>query len=90
MIQFEMVMELREFLAEHIYTCFHTNYYFEHAGVRLNEFSELRELDLAAEPLIYMKEGKSPFALIKQSFTTTGACAHTLSGSRKFWTTLPC
>ena len=41
-----MVLELREFLNEHVYTCFFTHYYFEHAGVRLNDYTELAELDL--------------------------------------------
>jgi len=27
-----MVLELREFLNEHIYTCFFTNFYFEYNG----------------------------------------------------------
>ena len=53
-----MVFELREFLAEHVYTCFFTNFYFEHAGQRLNEYSELSELDLASNPRIIMKPGK--------------------------------
>ena len=30
MVQYEMVLELREFLTEHVYTCFFTHYYFEH------------------------------------------------------------
>jgi hypothetical protein len=55
MVQFEMVLELREFLAEHVYTCFFTHYYFEHAGVRLNDYTEFSELDLAAEARICMK-----------------------------------
>ena len=29
---YEMVFELREILAEHVYTCFFTNFFFEHAG----------------------------------------------------------
>lgn len=42
-----MVFELREFLNEHIYTCFFTNFYFEYNGQPLNEYIELTELDLA-------------------------------------------
>jgi hypothetical protein len=57
---YEMVFELREFLSEHVYTCFFTNFYFEHAGNRLNEYSELSELDLSANPRIVMKPGKYP------------------------------
>jgi hypothetical protein len=30
MVQYELIIELREFLAEHVYTCFFTNYYLEH------------------------------------------------------------
>lgn len=30
MVQYEMVLELREFLTEHVYTCFFTHYYLEH------------------------------------------------------------
>lgn len=41
-----MVLELREFLSEHVYTCFFTNYYFEHGGERLNDYTELAELNL--------------------------------------------
>ncbi len=55
---YELVFELREFLAEHVYTCFFTNFYFEHAGQRLNEYSELSELDLESNPRIVMKPGK--------------------------------
>lgn len=29
-VQYEMVLELREFLNEHALTCFFTHYYFEH------------------------------------------------------------
>ena len=52
--------ELREFLAEHVYTCFFTNFYFEHAGQRLSEYTQLSELDLDTNPRIVMKPGKSP------------------------------
>lgn len=58
---YEMVFELREFLAEHVYTCFFTNFYFEHAGQRVNEYSELSELDLSSNPRIVMKPGKLSF-----------------------------
>ena len=56
---YEMVFELREFLAEHVYTCFFTNFYFEHAGIRLGEYMSLSELDLDTNPRIVMKPGKS-------------------------------
>jgi len=57
MVQYEMVLELREFLNEHVYTCFYTHYHFEHAGVRLNDYTELVELDLASDNKIYLKPG---------------------------------
>jgi len=63
-VAYEMVFELREFLSEHIYTCFFTNFYFEHAGQRLNEYSELMELDLVSNPRIVMKPGKCNLALV--------------------------
>jgi hypothetical protein len=50
-----MVFELREFLNEHIYTCFFTNFYFEYNGQPLNEYIELTELDLASNPRIFMR-----------------------------------
>ena len=58
MVQYEMVVELREFLSEHVYTCFFTHYFFEHQGKRLNDYTELSELDLAEEPKIHMRPGK--------------------------------
>jgi hypothetical protein len=58
MVQYEMVLELREFLTEHVYTCFFTHYYFEHQGERLNDYTELSQLDLASEPRIFMRPEK--------------------------------
>lgn len=58
MVQYEMVLELREFLSEHVYTCFFTNYYFEHHGVRLNDYMELSELNLEEDPKIFMRPEK--------------------------------
>lgn len=52
-----MVLELREFLNEHVYTCFYTHYYFEHAGVKLNDYTELAVLDLASDSNIYLRPG---------------------------------
>lgn len=57
-MQYEMVYELREFLADHINTCFFTNFFFEHAGERLNEYSELTMLDFKSNPRIFMRPGK--------------------------------
>ena len=31
--------------SEHVYTCFFTHYYFEHQGERLNDYTELSELN---------------------------------------------
>jgi hypothetical protein len=53
-----MVLELREFLNEHAFTCFFTNFYFMHDGVRLNDYTELEKLNLAEKPEIYMKPDK--------------------------------
>jgi hypothetical protein len=55
MVQYELILELREFLAEHVYTCFFTNYYLEHGGKELSDYSDLSELDLEADPKIYMR-----------------------------------
>ena len=55
MIQYELVLELREYLADHVYTCFFTNYFLEHQGRRLNDYTELLELDLEADNKIYMR-----------------------------------
>lgn len=57
MVQYEMVLELREFLSEYVFTCFVTHYYFEHKGRRLNDYTELEELDLHDDPRIYMRRG---------------------------------
>lgn len=52
-----MILELREYLNEHVYTCFFTNYYFEHMGKRLNDYTELAELNFEEDPRIYMRPG---------------------------------
>ena len=57
MVQYEMVLELREFLNEHVYTCFYTHYHFEHEGKKLNDYTELAELNLANDNKIYMRPG---------------------------------
>jgi len=49
---------MRELLNEHIYTCFFTNYVLEHNGQKLNEFSELAELDLETNNYIIMRPEK--------------------------------
>ena len=51
----EMIMEVREFLSENVYTWFFTNYYLEHAGNKLSDFDDISELDLAADNRIYMR-----------------------------------
>jgi hypothetical protein len=53
-----VVLELREFLNDHVYTCFYTHYYFEYDGKRLNDYTELAELNLATEARIYMRPEK--------------------------------
>jgi hypothetical protein len=58
MVQYEMILELREFLNEHVYTCFFTHYSFEHAGKKLSDYNELSELDLEADSRIYMRPDK--------------------------------
>ena len=55
MLQYELILELREFLSEHVYTCFFTNYYLEHAGVKLSDYSDLSEMDLDSDPYIHMR-----------------------------------
>ena len=49
---------MREYLNAHIYTFFFTNFTFEHNGIALNEYTELSELDLVANPRIVMKPAK--------------------------------
>lgn len=55
MLQHELVLELREYLNDHVYTCFFTNYKLEHRGKELNDYTELMELDLQADSRIYMR-----------------------------------
>lgn len=55
MVQYELILELREFLSEHVYTCFFTNYFLEHQGKQLSDYSDLSELDLESEPQIFMR-----------------------------------
>ena len=50
-----MIFELREFLSDHVYTCFFTNFYFEHNGQRLSDYLELAQLDLKTNRRIFMK-----------------------------------
>jgi hypothetical protein len=55
-----MVLELREFLQDHVNTCFFTHYFFQHMGKRLNDYTEINELPLQEDNQIFMKPGKSP------------------------------
>ena len=55
MVQYELILEIREFLSEHVYTCFFTNYYLEHNGVKLSDYSDLSELDMENHPKIFMR-----------------------------------
>lgn len=51
----ELIMEVREFLSENVYTCFFTNYFLEHAGKELSDFEDISQLDLQTDNKIYMK-----------------------------------
>jgi hypothetical protein len=53
-----MILELREYLNDHVNTCFYTNYFFEHSGERLNDYTELAGLDFSGDNKIYMRENK--------------------------------
>ena len=53
----ELIVEMRELLNEHIYTCFFNNYVLEHNGQKLNKFSESAELDLETNNFIIMRTG---------------------------------
>jgi len=55
MVQYELILELREYLNEHVYTVFFTNYYLEHQGNKLSDYSDLSDLDLIADNKIYMR-----------------------------------
>ena len=55
-----MILELREFLNEHVYTCFFTHYHFEHMGKKLNDYTELAELNFEEDPRICMRPGINP------------------------------
>ena len=55
MVQYELILELREYLSEYVYTCFFTNYHLEHQGKKLSDYSDLSELALDADPKIYMR-----------------------------------
>lgn len=56
-----MVLELKEFLSEHVFTCFFTHYYFEHNGNKLNDYTEIAELNLKEHTQIFMRPGKQIF-----------------------------
>lgn len=47
--QFDNLMELREFLLEHVQTVFLTNYFFECKGERLNDYASIEELPFGDE-----------------------------------------
>ena len=55
MVNYELILEVKEFLAEHVYTCFFTNYYLEYQGKRLSDYNDLAELDLENDSRIYMR-----------------------------------
>lgn len=66
MMHSEMILELREFLNDHVNTCFYTNYFFEHAGDRLNDYTELAGLDFTQDNKIYMRENKYDERSVRQ------------------------
>jgi hypothetical protein len=58
MVHYELLIELKEFLGELVYTCFYTNYHFEHQGKVISDYQEFQELNLKEDSKIYMKPGK--------------------------------
>ena len=68
MVQYEMVLELREFLNEHVYTCFFTHYSFEHNGKKLSDYTEFTELNLEEDPRIIMRADKYDEKSRKKSY----------------------
>jgi len=56
-VQCELITELRDILLENVNTCCF-NYYFEHKGERLDEFAELRSVDLSEDDKFYLREDK--------------------------------
>jgi hypothetical protein len=57
MVHYELLIEMREFLSELVFTCFYTNYHFEHQGVKLSDYSEFSEINLKQDSKIYMIPG---------------------------------
>ena len=53
-----MLIEIKEFLTEYVYTAFYTHYYFEHQGQKLNDYTEVALLNLKDEPILYMRVDK--------------------------------
>ena len=51
----ELILEVREFLAENAYTCFFTNYALVHDGRQLGDYDDVSQLDLSRDNRIYMK-----------------------------------
>ena len=85
MVLYELVLELREFLSEHVYTCFFTHYYFEHDGKRLNDYTELAELNLTEDSKIYMRPGTLLDLIIPAQINMTRRVLETISEeSKKF------
>ncbi len=54
---------MRELINEHIYICFFKNYVLEQNGQKLNEFSELAELDLEQNNYIIMRPGNQIYSV---------------------------
>ena len=55
-VKAELVLELIEYLSEHVFTCFFTNYSLEVGGKVLNEMADLIDVGLTEENnKIYMR-----------------------------------
>jgi hypothetical protein len=55
-VQYELVVELIEYLSEHAYTCFFTNYFLEYNGKALDEYVDLSSIGLTQDDnKIYMR-----------------------------------
>lgn len=50
-----MIMEVRDFLSENVYTCFYTNYYLEHNGSKLSDYDDVSQLDLRNDNRLIMR-----------------------------------
>ena len=56
LVQCEVVTELRDILLENVNTAFFTNYYFEYKGNRLDEYTEIKALNLEDDARFILRE----------------------------------